>query len=142
MGYRGLLITTALLPLLACGGGGSSEDAPGLSLGVEEVTSGGQQASGAEETSPGPGAATRSPALSSAPGSAPASAAAGETGVEPASMVVDLDAQRIFLPNDGWLTAAAFWDLYYSHAERLPEGIDFDAVNRLGPMPPAPTAAR
>jgi hypothetical protein len=61
-----------------------------------------------------------------------------ESSVESASMIVDTESRRIFLPNEGWLTAEAFWDIYYNHAERLPEGIDFDAVNRLGPTPPAP----
>jgi len=62
-----------------------------------------------------------------------------ESPVEPASMIVDPESHRIFLPDEGWLTTEAFWDIYYHHPERLPGDIDFDAVNRLGPMPPAPT---
>ena len=68
-------------------------------------------------------------------GEAPAEASA----VKPSSVVIDLEARRILLPNEGWLSPDAFWDLYYHHPERVPEGIDFAAINQLAPMPPAPT---
>jgi len=136
MRFRGLLLITALLSLLACGGGGSS-DGSGSSLASQEVTPGVQRVPAGAQQWP-PGASTSSPAPSAAPAAEPVTDAA----VEPASMIVDLESHRIFLPDEGWLTAEAFWDLYYNHADRLPEGIDFDAVDRLGPMPPAPAAER
>jgi len=133
MRFRGLLLITALLPVLACGGGGSS-DGSGISSGSEAVTPGAQQVPAGDQQLP-PGTSMSSPAPR-----APAAEAATEAAVEPASMIVDVENRRIFLPDEGWLSPEGFWDLYYHHADRLPGGIDFDAVNRLGPMPPAPAA--
>ena len=145
MRYRGVLIITALLPLLACGGGGPS-NTPQSPVGVEETTSAprpgsttvGQGPSGLQDLSSG--VTLTSPDVGATPGSEPPGGAAAGSQVEPSSVTVDLETQRIFLPTTGWLTADAFWDLYYNHPEQLPPGIDFDAVNQLGPMPPTPSA--
>jgi len=136
MRFRGLLLITALLPVLACGGGGSA-DGSGSSFRGEEAAPGARQVPAGDTQLP-PGASMSSPA----PSPAPAAETATEAAVEPASMIVDVENRRIFLPDEGWLSAEAFWDFYYHHADRLPEDIDFDAVNRLGPMPPAPVAER
>jgi hypothetical protein len=126
MHVRGILISAVLLSLLACGGGTGG--------GETDVSNGG--ASGSL-------AAVSTPTTANHTGSVPSAvndAQPPETpAVESSSTIVDLEAHRIFLPSEGWLSADAFWDLYYKHPDRLPADIDFDAVNQLGPMPPAPT---
>ena len=67
------------------------------------------------------------------------SAKTNDTKIQIGELCIDLEARRILLPNEGWLSPDAFWDLYYHHPERVPEGIDFAAINQLAPMPPAPT---
>ena len=109
MRFRGFLITAAFVPLLACGGGsgGSTGDTSGP--------------------------VTTDPAAS-------AGSTAGQQepqAVEPSSMIVDLEARRVFLPGEGWLTEDAFWEIYHDHPEKLPGDIDFDALIELGyPDPP------
>lgn len=133
MHVRGILISAVLLPLVACGGGTGG--------GETDVSSGG--AGGSHAAVSTPTTANHTGSVPSDVNSAPAAvneAQPPETpAIESSSTIVDLEAHRIFLPSEGWLTADAFWDLYYNHPDRLPAGIDFDAVNQLGPMPPAPT---
>ena len=62
--------------------------------------------------------------------------------VTPSSMQVDLEGRRVFLPHEGWLTAEEFWRIYFDEPQRLPGDLDFEAVNQLRPMSPAPTAQR
>jgi len=44
---------------------------------------------------------------------------------------IDLDAKRIMLPGDGWISAQAFWTVYYTDPQRLPGDIDFDLLRQF-----------
>lgn len=107
-----LLITATLFAFVGCGGGGDRGAPEAAKVSTTDPTSASEQT--VEQQTP--------------------------QVVEPSSLIVDVETQRIFVPSEGWITADAFWDLYYTHPERLPGDIDFDAVNQLGPMPPAPGA--
>jgi len=55
-------------------------------------------------------------------------------------MRVDLEGRRVFLPNEGWLTADEFWRIYYEEPQRLPAGLDFEALIKLGYPSEAPAS--
>ena len=52
----------------------------------------------------------------------------------PDTFTVDLENRRVFLPKQGWLDAAAFWDIYYNHPQDLPGEIDHEALEPLRSM--------
>ena len=53
---------------------------------------------------------------------------------DPDVFTVDLENRRVFLPKQGWLDAAAFWDIYYNHPQDLPGEIDHEALEPLRSM--------
>jgi len=38
---------------------------------------------------------------------------------------IDIDQLRVMVPGEGWLSARAFWDIYYTDPQKLPGDIDF-----------------
>lgn len=50
---------------------------------------------------------------------------------DPVRFTVDLENRRVFLPEQGWLDATAFWDIYYNHPGDLPDEIDHGALEPL-----------
>ncbi len=53
------------------------------------------------------------------------------SALPPEGFTIDRAGERVFLPGQGWLGYAAFWDLYYNHPERLPHDVDHQALHRL-----------
>lgn len=51
--------------------------------------------------------------------------------VEPDEFTVDIEAERVFLPEKGWINAVDFWDIYYNRPQELPGNIDHEALQRL-----------
>ncbi len=50
---------------------------------------------------------------------------------EPTKFTVDAEGRRVFLPEKGWLSSAAFWDIYYNRPGELPGDIDHQALHSL-----------
>ncbi|MHC5112628.1 MAG: hypothetical protein ACYTHJ_22455 [Planctomycetota bacterium] len=44
---------------------------------------------------------------------------------------IDLERQRVLIPNEGWMSAADFWEIYYNEPQRLPGDIDFQKLLQL-----------
>jgi len=44
---------------------------------------------------------------------------------------IDLDRQRVMVPGEGWLSAQAFWEIYYAEPQKLPGDIDFAALREF-----------
>ncbi len=130
------IVLTLLLALpLACGGGGggsSSSPADTQDNGTAAAPS--PTSTQVVVVQPGGGAPTATdPAMGGA--------TAPTREVTPSSMQVDLEGRRVFLPNEGWLTEDEFWRIYYEEPQRLPAGLDFEALKRLGYPTEPPTNA-
>jgi hypothetical protein len=62
---------------------------------------------------------------------------APETGSDdvsdPTAFAVDAELRRVFVPGTGWITAEAFWDIYYHRPDELPADLDHDALTAIRP---------
>jgi len=74
------------------------------------------------------------PALASPPVAEPAGAAAVIAPLpvkKVEKLEIDLDRQRVMVPGEGWLSARAFWEIYYTEPQKLPGDIDFAALREF-----------
>lgn len=63
--------------------------------------------------------------VSEAPSEAPVSQ------IEVEKLEIDLAAKLVRLPGEGWISAQAFWEIYYNQPQKLPGEIDFELVQAL-----------
>lgn len=116
-----LLLT---LPL-ACGGGGGDGSSPAGTQNGDTAAAPSPTSTQVVVVQPGGG-------TNSATDPAVGGPTIPNPEVTPSSMQVDLEGRRVFLPEEGWLTEDEFWRLYYEEPQRLPDGLDFEALRRLG----------
>jgi hypothetical protein len=44
---------------------------------------------------------------------------------------IDLEQRRVLVPGEGWLSAQAFWEIYYLSPQKLPGDIDFAVLREF-----------
>ena len=44
---------------------------------------------------------------------------------------IDLTGKRAFIPAEGWVSARAFWQIYFDQPEKLPGEIDFELLQQF-----------